>query len=412
MDIKTISAIQILDSRGNPTIETTITLEDGSTGVASVPSGASTGTHEAVELRDGDPSHFEGKGTQKAIDNIHSTILPRLIGMQIDDLAAIDEAMIQLEGTENKGKLGANAILSVSLAAARTLASYQKKPLWQTLHDQYFADIKPSFPRLMVNVINGGLHANWAFDFQEFMIIPKGIKPSETIEVAQEVFNALGEILEEKSLSTLKGDEGGYAPVLSSNRAALDLIEQAIDDSNHRSDVDLGIDAAASEFDENGKYILKKENKSLTAQELTDFYQQLITDYRLLSLEDPFDQEDWEAFAPFTQSVGDSQLIVGDDLYTTNVERIQKGIEKKATNAVLIKPNQIGTLSETVAAIKMTQRAGWKVIISHRSGDTPDAFIADLSVACGAQFLKAGSMSRSERLAKYNRLIEIEKNEM
>lgn len=412
MKIASIQAIQILDSHGNPTIETIATLEDGSAGVASVPSGASTGTHEAVELRDNDQTHFEGKGVQHAITNIHELIAPKLIRMPVDDLRAIDTAMIELDGTENKGKLGANAILSVSLACARALAISQKKSLWKTIHEYYFSDITPSFPRPMVNIINGGMHAAWAFDIQEFMIIPKSVVPSESIETAQEVFDSLGKILEEKGLSILKGDEGGYAPMLSSNTQAFELIKQAITDSSHLHDIDLGIDAAASEFFHEGVYELKKEGKKLSAVELSEYYRRLIADYRLLSIEDPFDQEDWEAFAQFTQSVDGSQLVVGDDLYTTNVERIQKGVEQSSTNAVLIKPNQIGTLSETVAAIKMTQQAGWKVIISHRSGDTPDAFISDLAYACGADFLKAGSMSRSERLAKYNRLIEIEKNEI
>ena len=453
MKIKSINALQILDSRGNPTIKAYVELENSVIGSASVPSGASTGKYEDLELRDNDPSKFDGKGVQKAIENIKDQIAKIVVGMSIEDLDLIDKAMIEADGTENKSRFGANAILSVSLAAARALSLYQQKPLWQTIQQYYFSsgshlggvikktdltssEVNLSFPRLMVNIINGGRHANWAFDIQEFMIIPKTNKIAIAIEIADEIFEKLGELLATGGYSLLKGDEGGYAPAFKTNNEPFEMIKKVITDLNYSDMVDLGIDAAASEFFINGKYQLKKENKTFNSQQLADYYQLLITNYQLLSIEDPFDQEDWEGFAYFLSKVKlhprgggqniypntpgvdsgvnntESVLIVGDDLYTTNVKRIQIGIEKKATNAVLIKPNQIGTLYETVEAIKLAQKSNQKVIISHRSGETEDTFIADLAVACGADFIKSGSMSRIERLAKYNRLLEIEKFEI
>ncbi len=411
-NIKKISAIQILDSRGNPTLETSIELEDGTIGTASVPSGKSTGKYEAVELRDNESEHFDGKGVNRAIENVNDKIAEAIVGLPIEELSNIDKTMIGIDYTENKSALGANAILSVSLACARALSKYQHLPLWQVLNEYYFADIKPSFPRFMINIVNGGAHAAWAFDIQEYKIIPRGKSPQESLEIGSEIFNALGILLESKGLSTLKGDEGGYAPNLDSNTAPFDLILEAANKSNHSQDFDFGIDVAASEFFKDGKYHLKKENKFLSSSELIDYYQSLMTNYHLLSVEDPFAEEDWDSFTKFTAQLGSKCLVIGDDLYTTNPKRIEQGVKVRATNAVLIKPNQIGSLYETVAAIKMTISASWKVIISHRSGETEDSFIADLSYACGADFIKAGSMSRSERLAKYNRLVEIEKNEI
>ena len=364
MKIQFIKALQILDSRGNPTIK--------------------------------------------------NQIAKIIVGKSIEDLTTIDKAMIEADGTENKSKLGANAILSVSLAAARTLSLLQKKTLWQTINQYYFSDIKPSFPRLMVNIINGGRHANWAFDIQEFMIIPKKNSVKESIEIADEIFEKLGELLATSGYSQLKGDEGGYAPAFKTNNEPFETIIKTIADLNYSDMVDLGIDAAASEFFKDGKYFFKKENKTFDSRQLVDYYLDLQKKYNIFSFEDPFDQEDWDGFSYFLAKLGglhpaskhlgggiknmnlispgvNSILVVGDDLYTTDVKRIKIGIEKNATNAVLIKPNQIGTLYETVEAIKLAKKSGQKVIISHRSGETEDSFIADLAVSCGADFIKSGS---------------------
>lgn len=411
MKIHSIHAIQILDSRGNPTIEAYVELQNGIVGKASVPSGASTGSHEKVELRDGDKNAFAGKGVRKADKNINSEINTLLKGHGIDMLQEIDERMIDLDGTENKSRLGANATLAVSLAAARALANYKKEPLWKTLNEYYFPKTKPQFLKLMVNIVNGGAHANWNFDIQEFMIIPQTDSPSKATEIAQEVFQTLGELLKKENLTTLKGDEGGYSPDLSSNEEVFEIIQKAVKLSNHAHEIKYAVDVAASELFKDGTYFFKKQNKSLSATELSAYYHSLQTKYGIYSFEDPFAEDDWSNFSTFTKNFGDTGLIVGDDLYTTDPQRIQKGIAQKATNAVLIKPNQIGTLKETVDAIMLAKRADMKVVISHRSGETEDSFIADLSYACDADYLKAGSMSRSERLAKYNRLIEIEQME-
>ena len=412
MNIAKISAIEILDSRGNPTVETYVELEDGTIGKASVPSGASTGAHEKVELRDGDETHYEGRGTLKAESHVDKEINEALKGIAIENLSDIDSSIIKLDGTIDKSRLGANAILSVSLACARTLSLYKKEPLWKIINESYFPDSKAHFPKLMVNIVNGGAHANWNFDIQEFMIIPQSDSPSSAVETADEVFHTLGEILKQSGLSTLKGDEGGYSPELNSNEEVFEKIQEAVKTSNHEQDIKYGVDVAASELFKNGVYVFKKQNKNMTSDELSAYYQELQSKYGIYSFEDPFAEEDWSAFSKFTQELGTSSLIVGDDLYTTDPVRIQKGIDARATNAVLIKPNQIGTLKETVDAIKLAKNAGMKVAISHRSGETEDSFIADLAYACGADYLKAGSMSRSERLAKYNRLIEIEKMEI
>ena len=412
MNIAKISAIEILDSRGNPTVETYVELEDGTIGKASVPSGASTGAHEKVELRDGDETHYEGRGTLKAESHVDKEINEALKGIAIENLSDIDSSIIKLDGTIDKSRLGANAILSVSLACARTLSLYKKEPLWKIINESYFPDSKAHFPKLMVNIVNGGAHANWNFDIQEFMIIPQSDSPSSAVETADEVFHTLGEILKQSGLSTLKGDEGGYSPELNSNEEVFEKIQEAVKTSNHEQDIKYGVDVAASELFKEGAYVFKKQNKSMNSDELSAYYRELQSKYGIYSFEDPFAEEDWSAFSKFTQELGTSSLIVGDDLYTTDPVRIQKGIDARATNAVLIKPNQIGTLKETVDAIKLAKNAGMKVAISHRSGETEDSFIADLAYACGADYLKAGSMSRSERLAKYNRLIEIEKMEI
>ncbi len=414
MKIEKIYAIEILDSRGNPTVRTTVTLNNGVKGSASVPSGASTGTHEAYELRDHDMTRYAGKGVLRAVKQVNTLIANHLKGASIENLDNLDKKMTELDGTENKKRLGANTILSVSLALARTLAKTQKKPLWKTVHEYYFSQKKPSFPRLMINIINGGKHANWNFDIQEFMIIPKTTIPHEGIRIGAEIFHQLGTILKKNNYSTLVGDEGGYSPALSLHSEVFNHMIDAIMHTGHKKtiDVDLGIDSASSSFFENGSYHLKKENKTLSSKELMEYYIDLKTEYGILSFEDPFAEDDWDGFIHFTQKVGKETLVIGDDLYTTQTERIKRGIAEKATTAVLIKPNQIGTVKETVEAIKLSQQNNMKVIISHRSGETEDPFIADLAVACGADFLKSGSMSRSERLAKYNRLIEIEKLEL
>jgi enolase len=409
MKISQIYALQVLDSRGNPTIKGYVKLENGIVGSACVPSGASTGSHEALELRDKNSKKYHGLGVEQAIQNINTIISGQLNGFEIEDLQLIDTTIIQLDGTENKSKLGANAILAVSLAAARALSLHQNTPLWETIHAVYFSNRITAFPRLMVNIVNGGAHANWVLDFQECMICPKSTQPSESVRIASEVFHSLKSLLKTDGYTIAVGDEGGFAPLLASNGDAFKYLEKAILDAGHsREVVDLATDIAASEFFSNGLYKLKKENAEWQSSNLMNFYLDLIEEYNIFSFEDPFQEDDWSGFAEFTEKVGAHRMIVGDDLYVTNIKRIQEGIEKKASNAVLIKVNQIGSLYETVEAIRKTQEAGWKVVISHRSGETEDSFIADLAYACGAEFIKTGSMSRSDRLSKYNRLLEIE----
>lgn len=407
MRIKDIKAIEILDSRGHPTIRTFVFLENGIFSSSSVPSGASTGSHEAVELRDNNQKRYHGKGVLKAVENVNKIIAKKLIGFQAEKVDEIDKTMIELDGKEDKSNLGANAILSVSQALIKAVSLALKIPLWQFINQFYFQK-KPDFPRLMVNIVNGGRHAGFNFDIQEFMISPTSKKPSESVRVASEIFHQLGKNLKEKGLSTLVGDEGGYSPYFSKNEEVFEEIIKASKKLGYENgrDYQLAIDAAASEFFIEGKYFFKKTNKKLSTEELTSYYLSLIKNYQVFSFEDPFGETDWEGFEKFTQISG--VQVVGDDLYTTDKKLIKKGIEKKTTNAVLIKPNQIGTIFETVEAIKLAQKAGWQIVISHRSGETEDSFIADLAYGGGADFIKTGSTSRSERLAKYNRLIEIE----
>jgi len=411
MRIKEISAITIYDSRGKPTIRTKVVLEEGSVGVSSVPSGASKGKYEALELRDNDKDRFFGLTVDQAVANINQKIAKQLVGVDFKTPADLDKCLIQLDGTENKSNLGANAILSVSQAYLKGLAFSQKKPLWQIINENYFTDVSPSFPRLMVNVVNGGKHADFNFDIQEFMIVPKTNLPSQSVYLAAFIFSALGQRLKKMGLSTLVGDEGGYSPKVLGNETVLQFLTEVGADIGLKAgvDYDLALDSAASEFfDQKEKtYHLKSEAKVLDGDRLTDYYLTLESNYPLVSIEDPFCEDDWASFSKFTAKT--KMLVVGDDLYVTNTKRIKIGIEKKATNAVLIKPNQIGTVYETVAAIQMTKKAGWKTVISHRSGETEDSFIADLAYASSADFIKTGSMCRSERLAKYNRLIEIER---
>lgn len=412
MRITDVKAIEILDSRGNPTVRAFVTLDDGSIHSASVPSGASTGAHEAAELRDDDTTRYKGKGVLKAVDNVNTKIKQAIVGKEADP-NIIDTIMLELDGTENKTNLGANAILSVSQAVVRAAAHVSKKPLWEFMNDYYFKGQKVDFPRLLVNIVNGGKHASWNFDIQEFMVVPNTNRPSDAIRIAAEIFHSLGKYFHDKNLSTLVGDEGGYSPLLSSNEEVLKTIVTAAKEAGYENvkDYRLSLDVASTEFFKDGKYEFKKQNRWLTPDELTEYYSQIGQEYKILSFEDAFSEDDWESHKKFQEMADKFQFItIGDDLFVTNPKRIQKGIDEKAANAVLIKVNQIGSIKETVEAINMTHKAGWKTAISHRSGETEDNFIADLSYACASEFIKTGSMSRSERLSKYNRLLEIENN--
>lgn len=412
MKIKKIQAFQIYDSRGKPTVRCFLELENGVIGSTSIPSGASTGKYEAVELRDQDKNKFAGLTVYQAVKNVNKKIAKSIIGVDFKEPAELDKKLIEIDGNENKSNLGANAILSVSQAYLRALAISENKPLWWIIWKYYFNTRKPSFPKLMVNVINGGKHANFNFDIQEFMIVPNDNLPSRSVYLAAYLFFILGKKLKKMGLSTLVGDEGGYSPSLSSNEEVLKILTEIGKEINVivGKDYSLALDSAASEFYQNGKYQLKSENKILKSEELVNYYLNLEKKYPIISFEDPFAEDDWQGFIELTRKT--QLMVVGDDLYVTNTKRIEKGIKEKATNSVLIKPNQIGTIYETVKAIKMAQKNNWKVVISHRSGETEDSLIADLAYGCGADYIKTGSMCRSERLVKYNRLIEIEKIEV
>ncbi len=417
MKIKKIIAREILDSRGNPTVEAEVFCDNFST-KSSVPSGASTGTHEALELRDGDKKRYGGKGVLKAVKNINTIIAEKLCGMNVADQEKIDDTMIELDGTENKGNLGANAILAVSLACARAGAMSEKLPLYKYIN-KTFGFAKMSLPQPMMNILNGGAHADWAADFQEFMILPKAVNFSEKVRIGAEVFHALKNVLKKNKLATGVGDEGGYAPNLKINEDGFKLIAEAIREAGYKpgQNVEFAIDAAASEFYENGKYNFKKDptspklrgasKKNFTVKQLMSFYKNLVKKYPLISIEDGFAEDDWDAWKVMKQEFP-STMQVGDDLFVTNVKRLGRGINEKVANAILIKVNQIGTLSETVDAIKLAQENKYKIVISHRSGETADTFISDLAVGCGAEYIKTGSLSRSERVEKYNRLMAIE----
>ncbi|MEI6057589.1 MAG: phosphopyruvate hydratase [bacterium] len=418
--IKSITARQILDSRGYPTLEADVTLSDGSFGRAGVPSGASTGIFEALELRDGDKAVYGGKGVMKAVENVKKILAPKLKGMDAAKQVEIDEKMIALDGTKDKSGLGANALLAVSLAVAVAQAKSAKKPLYkylETLGNQTRAikSLKTTklpmiLPKAMFNIVNGGKHADKSVDIQEFMVIPQQKTFSARLQCASEVFHALKKILHDKGFATTVGDEGGFAPSLSANSEPLDVILEAVSKAGYipRKDVCLALDCAASEFFEDGMYNLKCENKKLTTAEMIDYLEGLTKKYPIVSIEDPFDQNDFDGYAELTKRIGKKVQIVGDDLFVTNVERLQKGIDMKAANSILIKPNQIGTLTETIRAIVLAQKNGFTTVISHRSGETEDTFIADLAVGLGSGQIKTGSLSRSERLAKYNQLLRIE----
>jgi len=410
MKIKFVNAIEMLDSRGNPTVKAYIELKNGIIGSALVPSGASTGRYEAVELRDGDGKRYGGKGVLNAVNNIKTEIAEAISGMDARDQEKIDKKMIELDGTDNKSRLGANAILAVSLAVARAGAISSDKPLYKYLNGLSKGEISIPIPQM--NIMNGGRHANWAADIQEYMLIPQGKSSfKESLRMCSEIYASLEEILRKNGQSTNVGDEGGFAPAFNDNKHPFSLMSEAVIVSGYSlgEDVAFGIDSAASEFYKDGKYLLKKENKEMSSSELLDFYKEITNLNHVSSIEDPFAEDDWKAFSDMTLEMGNKIQIVGDDLYATNVSRISRGIEEKATNAVLIKLNQIGTLTETIEAIKIAKESGQKAIISHRSGETEDSFIADLAVATGTGQIKAGAPARSERTAKYNRLLEIER---
>lgn len=410
--IQNITARQVLDSRDTPTVEAEVFLEDGSHATAAVPSGASTGSHEAFELRDGDANDYGGKSVHKAVANVHQIILPALKGLEATEQKTIDEIMMALDGTENKSRLGANAILAVSLATARVAAVSQKIELYQHLHNLSSTATSPMhLPFAMFNIINGGVHAPNSSDFQEYMIIPMHEQSFEQrLQCASAVFQSLKQLLLENHQATTVGDEGGFAPQVSSNSQAFDFLVQAISQAGYQPgpDVLLAVDVAASQFYEAGQYHLKKDKQTLSSQQMTELFEQLTAKYPLVSIEDPLEENDFTGFAELTKRLGNKVQIVGDDLYTTNPKRLQTGIEQKSTTAILIKLNQIGTLTETLDVVNLAHQAGLKTIVSHRSGETEDSFEADLAVAVNAEQVKFGSLTRSERLAKYNRLLKIE----
>lgn len=400
-----VRARQVLDSRGNPTVEAEVYLESGATGRGIVPSGASTGENEALELRDGNTHYYLGKSVLKAVDNINSVIAKELIGLDIEHQAELDELLIELDGTENKSNLGANAILAVSMAFARASAQERGIPLFKYLGGEQGRVL----PAPLMNIINGGVHADNNLDLQEFMIIPVfGDEFNETLRCGVEIYHTLKKVLKEKGFSTNVGDEGGFAPSLGSNREALDLIMEAIERANYKpgEDVLLALDAASSEFYENGKYLV--EGKELTSDQLVDYYESLIKEYPIISIEDPMAENDWEGWKLITQRLGDKVQLVGDDLFTTNPKLLEKGIEEGIANSILIKLNQIGTVSETLDTIRLAQENGYTYIISHRSGETEDTFIAHLAVATNSGQIKTGAPARGERTAKYNELLRIE----
>jgi len=405
--IKSVRGGEILDSRGNPTIEVEVTLTNGTVGVGAVPSGASTGKHEAVELRDGDKDRYNGLGVLKAVGHVNDDIAPEIIGMSALEQAAIDQEMIELDGTANKSRLGANAILGVSLAVAKAGANFSGAPLYRYLGG---ANAR-LLPVPMLNILNGGKHALGSTDFQEFMVVPVGAADfTKAMQMSSEIYHCLHEVLKDKGLNTNVGDEGGFAPQLPSNKEAVELILTAIELAGYKAGEDcfLALDPAASSFYQNGKYVLAKEGISLTSVEMVDYYANLVSDYPIISIEDGLAEDDWAGWLLLTAKLGKEIQLVGDDLYVTNIERLERGIVEKASNSILIKPNQIGTVSETLTVVSRAQKAGWTAIVSHRSGETEDSTIADLAVAVDAGFIKAGASCRSERLAKYNRLLGIE----
>ena len=406
-NIKGIKAREILDSRGNPTLEVEVELANNITGRAAVPSGASTGKYEAVELRDGDSSRFNGQGVLKAIANVNEHITPAIIGMPATEQAAIDHKLIELDGTTNKSRLGANAILGVSLAVAKAAANLLGMPLYR-----YLGGVTTYIlPVPMMNILNGGKHAADSTDFQEFMVVPAGAGSfHHALQMGTEVYHCLKKILQDKGLNTNVGDEGGFAPSLSSNQGAIEAVLAAIEKAGYQPGKDcfIALDPAASEFYKDGQYILNREGASLSSREMVDYYAGWVSSYPIISIEDGMAEDDWDGWQLLTEKLGSKVQLVGDDLYVTSVDRLSQGISLKASNSILIKLNQVGTLTETIAAIQMAQQTGWTAIVSHRSGETEDTTIADLAVGLNTGQIKTGAPCRSERTAKYNRLLRIE----
>ncbi len=403
--IKNLTAREILDSRGNPTVEADVTLADGTTARAGVPSGASTGTREAVELRDGDKSRYLGKGVTKAVANANGELKGALAGQAFADQRALDERMIELDGSDNKGRLGANALLAVSLATARAVAQSDGVSLFRSLGDS------TTMPVPMMNIINGGAHADNSVDIQEFMVLPVGSPSfSEALRCGAEIFHALKSVLKSKGMNTAVGDEGGFAPDLPSNQSALDTIMEAIDKAGYAAgkDVFLGLDVASSEFYENGNYVLASEDRSFDATGFADYLVSLVDQYPIISIEDGMDESDWDGWRVLSDKLGSRVQLVGDDLFVTNTSILKRGIDESIGNSILIKPNQIGTLTETLDAITMAVNANYTAVVSHRSGETSDSTIADIAVGTVATQIKTGSLSRSDRIAKYNQLLRIE----
>ena len=408
--IKKVTAREILDSRGNPTIEVDLTLSDGSFGRAAVPSGASTGKYEAVELRDGDKKRYGGKGVLNAVKNVNGPITSKIKNKSFDQ-RSLDEALIALDGTENKGRLGANAILGVSLAFAHAMAKSQKQELFSYFAKNSKTKNKVQMPVPMMNILNGGKHAEKSTDFQEFMIVPHGFKSfGESLRAGTEIFHSLKKILHDRGHGTTVGDEGGFAPSLKDNESAVKLTIEAIKAAGYKpgAQISIALDVASSELYENGKYVLKTENKKLTSAEMVDYYVSLCKKYPIISIEDALDEDDWEGYKLLTQKLGKKVQIVGDDLFVTNVARLQTGIDIKVANSILIKVNQIGTVSETIDAINLANKNGYTAVMSHRSGETEDSTISDFAVGSGVGQIKTGSLSRSDRTAKYNQLLRIE----
>lgn len=411
MNIRTVLARQILDSRGNPTIEADVILEDGTMGRAAVPSGASTGSAEALELRDGGKA-FLGKGVLLAKKNIETEIRDALVGLSVGEQGIIDQKLLDTDGTDDKGRLGANALLAVSLAVAHAAANFKGIPLYQHIYQIAETEIPDLLPSPMINIINGGKHASGSTDIQEFMILPSGAQTfSDAIRMGAEIFQMLGKVIREKGYQTTVGDEGGYAPqVKNGNAEALELIKEAVDKAGYvlGKDIVLSLDVAATELYEDGKYHLKTEGKVLSTEEMIDFYEDLISRYPIVSIEDGLSEDDWQGWQRMTERLGQKVQLVGDDLLVTNTKLLKKSIEERAANAILIKPNQIGTLTETIQAVRMAQSSGWKTVMSHRSGETEDTTIAHLAVGLSTGQIKTGSLCRTDRVAKYNELLRIE----
>ncbi len=410
MEIVDIYAREILDSRGNPTVEVDVVLEDGTIGRAAVPSGASTGVHEALELRDGDKTRYNGKGVLKAVENVNDIIAEELIGESAFDQREIDFLMLEIDGTENKEKLGANAILGVSMAVAKAAANFLGMPLYR-----YLGGVNAHLlPTPMMNIINGGAHADNSVDIQEFMLVPAGAETfADSLRMGAEVFHTLKGILKKKGYSTAVGDEGGFAPNLKSNEEALELIVEAIEKAGYKAGKDafIALDPASSEFFEDGKYVFKWSTKEvMTAEQLVKYYEGLINKYPIISIEDGHAEDDWEGWKIMTEAFGDKIQLVGDDIFVTNINRLKRGVEEGVANSILIKLNQIGTVTETIDVVEYARKKGYTAVVSHRSGETEDTFIADFTVAMGTGMIKTGSLSRSERIAKYNQMLRIEED--